>query len=341
MLLHRLLILCCLAYVHGSDVHCFDGPNYWCLNDTTESLCHFANKTVGLCGYSNKRCQTKLGEQPHPPSCNSQSSRLGDSFCKSLPPAQQQSPFTFNGGITGADEDLFSYYILSLYWPPSSCPARYNETLDFLRYFCSPYTDRGEPGSERLVLHGLWPTFATQGDYQGWPQFCTAATTDWSKCHINGNLCPWQNTTAKDFNQGDYEYCLSIENLNECLVDGRSVLTPEQDRLKVLAPGYLGPRNLFINHEWTKHGSWTSFGNEDPFTCAARFMLLVDIREQHLQLSDAHARRDRHGDAARFLDIRSAYRYPSVDKPRFRNVRRLFSSTFNVTPVKRSVTTIS
>ena len=160
----------------------------------------------------------------------------------------------YNGGLTGVDENLFSYYILSLYWPPSSCPAVYNETLDFLQYFCSPYTDRGQPGSERLVLHGLWPTFSTDGNYQGWPQFCSTPTQDWSKCHVNGNLCPWENATRADFTQGDYEYCLSVEDKAECLIDGAQILLPEAERLKIYAPGYLNRRNLFINHEWTKHG---------------------------------------------------------------------------------------
>ena len=40
---------------------CFQGPDYWCLNQTTEALCHFTNKTIGVCGYSNKRCQIKTG----------------------------------------------------------------------------------------------------------------------------------------------------------------------------------------------------------------------------------------------------------------------------------------
>ncbi|CAF1384808.1 unnamed protein product [Adineta ricciae] len=237
----------CLQQYYCTDIQCFEGPNFWCLNQTTESLCNFTNKTIGLCGYSNKRCQVKTG----------------DSFCKSLPPAQQQSPFEFDGGITNADEDLFSYYVLSLYWPPSSCPKKYNATLDLLRYFCSSYTDIGQPGSERLVLHGVWPTFATKGNYQGWPQFCSAKDVDWSKCHINGNLCPWKNTTSNEFTQGDYENCLSIENIQQCLVNATDVLLPEQERLKLLAPGYLGTRNLFINHEWTKHGSCCSsiFGN--------------------------------------------------------------------------------
>ncbi len=130
----------------------------------------------------------------------------------------------------------------------------YNETNDLLRYFCSPYTNLNQPGSERLVLHGLWPTFSTNGNYQGWPQFCSSEKNDWSNCHIDGNLCPWTNTTRSDFSQGDYEYCLTIENIQQCLINGTQILEPERERLKILAPGYLNKFNLFINHEWTKHG---------------------------------------------------------------------------------------
>ncbi|CAF1625562.1 unnamed protein product, partial [Adineta ricciae] len=235
-------IACSVGYLNDSKVNCLQGPDFWCLNETTELLCNFHNKTIDLCGYTNKRCQIKTG----------------DDFCKSTPPAQQQPPFEFNGGLTGVDDDYFSYYILSLYWPPSSCPQRYNETTDLLRYFCSPYTDLDQPGSERLVLHGLWPTFSTGGNYQGWPQFCSSQFRDWSSCHIDGDLCPWKNTSRSDFSQGNYEYCLASENVGDCLINGREILEPERERLKVLAPGYLNKFNLFINHEWTKHGSCCS-----------------------------------------------------------------------------------
>ena len=60
--------------------------------------------------------------------------------------------------------------------------------------------------------------------------------------------------TKSDFTQVDYEYCLSVENVQGCLINATEILLPEQERLKILAPGYLGERNLFINHEWTKHG---------------------------------------------------------------------------------------
>ena len=52
-----------------------------------------------------------------------------------------------------------------------------------------------------------------------------------------------------------YEYCLSTENIQQCLVNGVAILEPERERLAILAPGYLNRLNLFINHEWTKHGS--------------------------------------------------------------------------------------
>jgi ribonuclease I len=238
--------------LNSLNIDCFNGPDFWCLNETTESLCNFTNKTIGICGYSNKRCEIKTGKKIFFLFYFFNGKYfLGDRFCKSSPPVQQQSPFDFNGGLTGVDDDLFFYYSLSLYWPPSSCPSKYNETIDFLRFFCSPYTDINQPGSERLVLHGLWPTFSTKGNYQGWPQFCSSK---WSKCHIDGNLCPWKNITKDSFTQTDYEYCLSVENIQECLINPTDILLPEEERLKVLAPGYLGPRNLFINHEWTKHG---------------------------------------------------------------------------------------
>jgi ribonuclease I len=203
---------------------------------------------------------------------------LGDNFCKSSPPAQQQSPLKFNGGLTGVDENYFSYYILSLYWPPSSCPLIYNATNDLLRYFCSPYTNVNQPGSERLVLHGLWPTFSTEGNYQGWPQFCSSGNQDWSNCHIDGNLCPWKNTTQNDFSQGNYELCLATENIEQCLVNSTQILEPEKERLKILAPGYLNQLNLFINHEWTKHGREIfSFEIKLVFFLNLRIMLFIII----------------------------------------------------------------
>lgn len=238
-----LVIFLCFSSFDASVVDdCFQGPNFWCFNQSTELLCNFTNKTIGLCGYTNKRCQIKTGSE----------------FCQSLPPAQQQSPFSFNGGLTGVDENLFSYYILSLYWPPTSCSSIYNETSDLLKYFCSPFTNANQPGSERLVLHGLWPTFATDGNYQGWPQFCSSAMKDWSLCHIDGDLCPWKNTSRHDFSQGNYEYCLARENIDQCLVNADMIFQSEYERLKIFAPGYLNHYNLFINHEWTKHGSCCS-----------------------------------------------------------------------------------
>lgn len=112
----------------------------------------------------------------------------------------------------------------------------------------------GQLGSERLVLHGLWPTFSTETDYQSWPQFCSTKTFDGAKCHINGNLCPWANASKNAFTQDDYEFCLSIEQIDECLINGTEILRPFEEQLKIFAPGYLNERNLFINHEWTKHG---------------------------------------------------------------------------------------
>ena len=216
----------------------------------------------------------------------------GDEFCKASPPAQQQPPLEFNGGLTGVDENLFAYYILSLYWPPSSCPLKYNETDDLSAYFCSPFTDEHQPGRERLALHGLWPTFFTGGNYQGWPQFCVGKQVDWSRCHIDGNLCPWTNTSQATFSQSMYEYCLATENMQQCLVNGVDILEPERERLAILAPGYLNRLNLFINHEWTKHGSssLTQLSIAASRRCLSRLVLFVGIWKQYLQLSDAYAR---------------------------------------------------
>ena len=51
----------CLAQLNPSTHNCFDGPDFWCLNDKTESVCNFTNKTIGVCGYSSKRCPVATG----------------------------------------------------------------------------------------------------------------------------------------------------------------------------------------------------------------------------------------------------------------------------------------
>jgi hypothetical protein len=53
----------CLARLKSSTIQCLNGPDFWCLNDTTESLCNFTNKSIGICGYSDKRCQVKTGKR--------------------------------------------------------------------------------------------------------------------------------------------------------------------------------------------------------------------------------------------------------------------------------------
>ena len=50
-----------LAQATDSATGCLRGPNFWCLNDTTEGLCNFTDKAIGLCGYTSKRCQIKTG----------------------------------------------------------------------------------------------------------------------------------------------------------------------------------------------------------------------------------------------------------------------------------------
>jgi hypothetical protein len=52
----------CLTQSNILNSGCLDGPDFWCLNGTTESICDFTNKTIGVCGYSNKRCQVKTGK---------------------------------------------------------------------------------------------------------------------------------------------------------------------------------------------------------------------------------------------------------------------------------------
>jgi hypothetical protein len=60
-LIFFLLINYCFGRLNYSTIPCLKGPDYWCLNETTELLCNFNNKTIGLCGYTNKHCQIKTG----------------------------------------------------------------------------------------------------------------------------------------------------------------------------------------------------------------------------------------------------------------------------------------
>lgn len=53
----------CLAQPYFSNHnYCLDGPDFWCLNDTTENICNFTNKTIGICEYSSKRCPIITGQ---------------------------------------------------------------------------------------------------------------------------------------------------------------------------------------------------------------------------------------------------------------------------------------
>lgn len=57
------VLLCCFSSFDATSIdECFQGPNFWCLNRSTEVLCNFTNQTVGLCGFTNKRCQIKTGK---------------------------------------------------------------------------------------------------------------------------------------------------------------------------------------------------------------------------------------------------------------------------------------
>jgi len=53
----------CITQFNFSNNQCLNGPDFWCLNDTTEFLCNFTNKSIGVCGYSNKRCPVKTGRK--------------------------------------------------------------------------------------------------------------------------------------------------------------------------------------------------------------------------------------------------------------------------------------
>lgn len=58
-----LIVFLCFSFFDASTIDdCFQGPNFWCFNQSTETLCNFTNKTIGLCGLSNKRCQIKSGK---------------------------------------------------------------------------------------------------------------------------------------------------------------------------------------------------------------------------------------------------------------------------------------
>ena len=54
------------------------------------------------------------------------------------------------GGIAGTDSGLFGYFVLALFWAPSSCTAN-NSALGG---FCSNFTGAGSYAAHNLVLHG-------------------------------------------------------------------------------------------------------------------------------------------------------------------------------------------
>ena len=63
---------------------------------------------------------------------------LSDTFCR------------YVGGIAGTDSGLFGYFVLALFWAPSSCTA--NNSV--LGGFCSNFTGAGSYAAHNLVLHG-------------------------------------------------------------------------------------------------------------------------------------------------------------------------------------------
>lgn len=61
---------------------------------------------------------------------------------------------------------------------------------------------------------------------QGWNQYCTATgpgKNDYSKCHVNGGLCPWANATFANFTQTSYEQCMRAQNVTQCQVEESTV----------------------------------------------------------------------------------------------------------------------
>jgi ribonuclease I len=123
-------------------------------------------------------------------------------------------------------------------------------------------------GASHLVLHGMWPDYgslyttepsppAFNGSYQGWNQYCTATgpgKNDYSKCHVNGGLCPWANATFANFTQTSYEQCMRAQNVTQCQVEESTVTALKSDMARY-APGYLGDDRTFIDHEFNKHAS--------------------------------------------------------------------------------------
>ncbi|GAQ83825.1 hypothetical protein KFL_001630220 [Klebsormidium nitens] len=222
---------------------CTIGPSYWCLSDANMRRCQVYNVTVGVCGYSSGKCN---------------SSSVQD-FC-----AQNPTALRFNGGLTNAPPGKFGYYALALYWAPTSCSA--NSTAG--GGFCSSYTLAGTQGSQNLVLHGLWTDYgslyttepaapAYNGSYQGWNQYCSATgpgRIDYSRCHVNGGLCPWANATAANFTQSNYEQCMRANGVTQCQVEEATVSALQADMARY-APGFLGADRTFLDHEFFKHAS--------------------------------------------------------------------------------------
>lgn len=223
---------------------CNIGPTWWCSANNALDMCLVAGKEVFPCGYNSKF------------SCNSTRITVDD-FCVD----ETLNATTFNGGVTGSPTGQFGYYALALYWAPSSCKPGTQE----LGGFCSEYTQPGNEAYDHLVVHGLWPDYGSLyetepqppqyvGQYQGWPQFCDGPEGQFGECAVTGGLCSWPNATGVNFTQSDYEDCMRIEGVEKCLVPDET-LALLQPQFETHAPGYLGPLNTFMDHEWTKHGT--------------------------------------------------------------------------------------
>lgn len=167
---------------------------------------------------------------------------------------------------------------------------------------------KGNVASRTLQLHGLWPdygsTYGTYGTpisagapsystaYESWSQYCSPnwavpGSPDYSKCHVNGDLCPenitktqvfyCENTriyfilsivihpiiflillcTVITFIQFNYDNCMAKYNIQPC-VTPPEVLSKLGNDFKTYAAGYLGSNGSFLLHEFTKHGSCIS-----------------------------------------------------------------------------------
>lgn len=142
-----------------------------------------------------------------------------------------------SSGQTGAPAGDFDLYVLQLFWSPVSCCEHPKE--------CSAIH------KDRLVLHGLWPEYATLREHRfHWPQYCRTESFDYSTCFV----------CTKHHCHDAYK------KSSQCRLN-RAVLDEDlQEALATHAPGYLG--STFGDHEWIKHGSCSNLDPMDFLTAA-------------------------------------------------------------------------